>query len=187
MIKGAFGPMPMDYFVWLARGGGRIFVIDTGFNAEVAKQRRRNYLRCPVETLAAFDIDAAHVKDVFLTHLHYDHAGNFDRFAHARFHLQERELACATGRYMLYPRLSHSFEVEDAGKRSCARYIGAVAARRRDLDQMARCCREYQAALGRRVPDPLPGARAPPFVPVLPMMPVPPSIPHRLAAGCECR
>ncbi|MFC7695763.1 MBL fold metallo-hydrolase [Bradyrhizobium sp. GCM10028915] len=86
MIKGAFGPMPMDYFVWPARGGGRIFVIDTGFNAEVAKQRRRNYLRCPVETLAAFDIDAAHVKDVILTHLHYDHAGNFDRFAHARFH-----------------------------------------------------------------------------------------------------
>jgi ribonuclease BN (tRNA processing enzyme) len=93
--------MPMDYFVWLVRGGGRIFVTDIGFNAEVAKQRRRNYLRCPVETLAAFDIDAAHVKDVILTHLHYDHAGNFDRFAHARFHLQERELACATGRYML--------------------------------------------------------------------------------------
>lgn len=55
---------------------------------------------------------------MILTHLHYDHAGNFDRFAHARFHLQERELACATGRYMLYPRLSHSFEVEDAGKQA---------------------------------------------------------------------
>jgi hypothetical protein len=31
----------------------------------------------------------------------------------ARFHLQERELTYATGRYMRYPRLSHSFEVED--------------------------------------------------------------------------
>jgi hypothetical protein len=31
------GPMPMDYFVWVARGGGRTFVIDTGFNAEVSK------------------------------------------------------------------------------------------------------------------------------------------------------
>ncbi|MGY2934907.1 hypothetical protein ACVWZ6_004509 [Bradyrhizobium sp. GM6.1] len=29
--------MPMDYFVWLVRGGGRIFVTDIGFNAEVAK------------------------------------------------------------------------------------------------------------------------------------------------------
>ncbi|MEY9568705.1 glyoxylase-like metal-dependent hydrolase (beta-lactamase superfamily II) [Bradyrhizobium ottawaense] len=107
------GPMPMDYFVWLARGGGRSFVIDTGFNAEVARQRRRNFLRCPVETLAAFDIDPADVGDVILTHLHYDHVGNFDRFPNARFHLQERELAYATGRYMQYPRLSHSFEVED--------------------------------------------------------------------------
>ena len=23
------GPMPMDYFMWLAKGGGRSFVIDT--------------------------------------------------------------------------------------------------------------------------------------------------------------
>ena len=58
------------------------------------------------------DIDANAVEDVILTHLHYDHVGNFDRFPKARFHLQERELAYATGRYMRYPRLSHSFEVE---------------------------------------------------------------------------
>ena len=107
------GPMPMDYFMWLARGGGRTFVIDTGFNAEVSKKRKRTFLRCPVETLSAFDIDAPAVEDVILTHLHYDHAGNFDRFPNARFHLQERELAYATGRFMRYPRLSHSFEVED--------------------------------------------------------------------------
>src|SRR3569832_658074 len=107
------GPMPMDYFMWLARGAGRIFVIDTGFNAEIAMRRKRTFLRCPVETLRAFDIDAIDVRDVILTHLHYDHAGNFDRFPKARFNLQERELAYATGRYMQYSRLSHSFEVED--------------------------------------------------------------------------
>ena len=89
------------------------FVIDTGFNAEVSKKRKRTFLRCPVETLGALGIDANAVEDVILTHLHYDHVGNFDRFPNARFHLQERELAYATGRYMRYPRLSHSFEVED--------------------------------------------------------------------------
>ena len=103
----------MDYFVWVARGGGRTFVIDTGFNAEVSEKRKRTFLRCPVETLGALGIDADAVEDVILTHLHYDHVGNFDRFPNARFHLQERELAYATGRYMRYPRLSHSFEVED--------------------------------------------------------------------------
>jgi len=107
------GPMPMDYFMWVASGGGRTFVIDTGFNADVAKKRKRTFLRCPVETLGAFGIDVNAVEDVILTHLHYDHAGNFDRFPNARFHLQERELAYATGRFMRYPRLSHSFEVED--------------------------------------------------------------------------
>src|SRR6266446_4184533 len=69
------GPMPMDYFMWLARGGGRTFVIDTGFNTEIANKRKRTFLRCPVQTLGAFDIDAASVEDVILTHLHYDHAG----------------------------------------------------------------------------------------------------------------
>lgn len=107
------GPMPMDYFVWVARGGGRIFVIDTGFNAEVSARRKRTFLRDPVEALAALGIDAREVADVILTHLHYDHVGNFDRFPKARFHLQERELTYATGRYMRYPRLAHSFEVED--------------------------------------------------------------------------
>ena len=71
------GPMPMDYFMWLARGGGRSFVIDTGFNAEVAARRKRTFLRCPVETLALLDVDHNTVDDVILTHLHYDHVGNY--------------------------------------------------------------------------------------------------------------
>jgi len=106
-------PMPMDYFLWVIRGEGRAIVVDTGFNAEVAAKRKRTFLRCPVEALALLNIDAADVRDVVLTHLHYDHAGNFDRFPNARFHLQEREIHYATGRYMRFPRLSHSFEVED--------------------------------------------------------------------------
>src|SRR6266566_4837281 len=120
------GPMPMDYFVWVAKGGGRTFVIDTGFNAEVSEKRQRTFLRCPVEALAALGIDGSAVEDVILTDLHYDHVGNFDRFPKARFHLQERELAYATGRYMRYPRLSHSFEVEDVCGIVRLNYAGRV-------------------------------------------------------------
>src|ERR1700693_5814120 len=107
------GPMPMDYFCWLAISDERRFVIDCGFTEEVSAQRKRTYLRNPVDALELLGVRAADVEDVIITHLHYDHVGNFDRFPKARFHLQERELTYATGRYMRYPRLSHSFEVED--------------------------------------------------------------------------
>jgi glyoxylase-like metal-dependent hydrolase (beta-lactamase superfamily II) len=107
-------PMPMDYFVWAIVGDGKAFVVDTGFTEEVSQRRGgRTYLRCPVQALEKLGVAAASVQDVILTHLHYDHAGNFDRFPAARFHLQESELNYATGRYMQYPRLAHSFEVED--------------------------------------------------------------------------
>jgi glyoxylase-like metal-dependent hydrolase (beta-lactamase superfamily II) len=107
------GPMPMDYFMWVAVGPDRVFAIDTGFTREVAERRGRRWLRCPVETLRLLSIEPDRVEDVILSHLHYDHVGNFDRFPQARFHLQEREIHYATGRYMQYPRLAHSFEVED--------------------------------------------------------------------------
>ena len=53
------------------------------------------------------------MRDVVLKHMHYDHVGNFDKFPNARFHLQEREMAYATGKYMRYPRIGNSYHVED--------------------------------------------------------------------------
>ncbi|MEI9985209.1 MAG: MBL fold metallo-hydrolase [Aliidongia sp.] len=66
-------PMPMDYFVWLIRGAGRVIAVDCGFTAEVAAQRGRNFLRCPVDALALLGVEAGAVQDLVLTHLHYDH------------------------------------------------------------------------------------------------------------------
>ena len=106
-------PMPMDYFLWVAVSPARVFVIDAGFTAETAKKRKRDFLRCPVDALRLLGVDAGKVEDVILTHLHYDHVGNFHRFPVARFHLQEPEMHFVAGRYMRYPRLAHSFEVED--------------------------------------------------------------------------
>jgi glyoxylase-like metal-dependent hydrolase (beta-lactamase superfamily II) len=121
------GPMPMDYFVWVVIGPDRRFVVDCGFTAEISARRKRTYLRDPVEALKLLDISADDVTDVILTHLHYDHVGNFDRFPQARFHLQERELAYATGKYMRHPFLSHSFEVDDVVGVVRLNYRGRVA------------------------------------------------------------
>ena len=107
------GPMPMDYFTWVIVGSDRCFLVDTGFTAETAARRKRTFLRCPIDSLRLLDIDPDAVTDVILTHLHYDHVGNFHKLPHARFHLQERELAFATGRQIRIPYFAHGFEEED--------------------------------------------------------------------------
>ena len=107
------GPMPLYYFVWLIRGAGREIVVDTGFGAATAAKRGREHLRCPTEGLRLLGVDAATVRDVIITHLHYDHVGNFDLFPAATLHLQDREMQYATGRHMCHEVFSGAYEVED--------------------------------------------------------------------------
>jgi len=107
------GPMPLDYFVWLVHGDGRDIVVDTGFSAAMALKRGRQHLRCPTEGLRLLGVDCREVKDVVITHLHYDHVGNFDLFPDATLHLQELEMQYATGRYMCEECFRGAFEVED--------------------------------------------------------------------------
>ncbi|MCB8882537.1 N-acyl homoserine lactonase family protein [Acidisoma cellulosilytica] len=107
------GPMRMDYFMWVAIGPERSFIIDSGFTAEMAIKRKREYLRCPVDALSLLGLSAENAHDVVLTHLHYDHVGNFAKFPVAQFHLQEPEIHFATGRYMRHHCINHSFEVDD--------------------------------------------------------------------------
>jgi glyoxylase-like metal-dependent hydrolase (beta-lactamase superfamily II) len=105
--------IPLAYFIWAAISNDRVVVIDTGFTARAAAQRRRTLVAEPAELLAALGIAADSVRDVVLTHLHYDHAGNLDVFPNAIFHLQETEMGYATGRYMRHARLAQAFDVED--------------------------------------------------------------------------
>lgn len=120
-------PMPMDYFVWLARSPERSYVIDTGFTAEVASKRGRQHLMCPTDGLKLLGVAAEDVTDVILTHLHYDHAGTFHKFPKARFHLQEREMTYATSHYMAHARLRHGYEVDDVVGLVKALYGGRLA------------------------------------------------------------
>lgn len=107
------GPMPMDYFVWLVRGEDRLFVVDTGFTAVVAKARARTFLRTASEGLALLGVRADTVDDVIVTHLHYDHIGGFQQFPAARFHLQDAEMSFATGRHMKDRIFSEAYDVDN--------------------------------------------------------------------------
>ncbi len=103
----------LDYFVWLARSGSRTFVVDTGFDAGVGARRGRTMLTPPDEGLARLGVDAKTVKDVVITHLHYDHVGNFGLFPAATFHLQDDEMAYATGRHMAQKSFSQAYEADE--------------------------------------------------------------------------
>jgi glyoxylase-like metal-dependent hydrolase (beta-lactamase superfamily II) len=103
----------LDYFVWVIRRSDCSFVVDTGFAEEAALRRGRELFRSPAEALKLLHMDAEQVTDVILTHLHYDHAGNLDRFPKARFHLQDREMSYATGRCMCHGILRGPFDLEN--------------------------------------------------------------------------
>jgi len=99
--------------VWVAKNADRAVVIDIGFTAESGGKRGRTLERCPIDSLSMLGVDPMTVEDVILTHMHYDHVGNFDKFPKARFHLQEPEMHYAVGRHMRYRQLARSFEPDD--------------------------------------------------------------------------
>jgi glyoxylase-like metal-dependent hydrolase (beta-lactamase superfamily II) len=103
----------MDYFVWVLKGPATAWVVDTGFNQAAADARGRRLLRNPAEAIELVGLQAADVRDVVITHLHYDHAGNCELFPSATFHLQDREMQFATGRYMAHRCMHEAYSVFD--------------------------------------------------------------------------
>src|SRR5215217_6929657 len=87
---------------------------DTAFGRKPGGLPRRLSEKPPAEAGGVVTgTDAGAVRDVIITHLHYDHAGNLELFPMATFHLQDREMAFATGRHMCSGCLRYAFEVED--------------------------------------------------------------------------
>ena len=102
--------MPMDYYVWVIRGGGRLVLVDTGFNMDMALKRKRTLLRTPAAGLKLLGIQPSEVRTVVITHFHNDHVGTFDGFPNAEFHVQDDEMVFATGRHMRYERFNRAYE-----------------------------------------------------------------------------
>ncbi|MBV9785869.1 MAG: N-acyl homoserine lactonase family protein [Acidisphaera sp.] len=105
-------PMPIDFYVWVIRNAARTIVVDTGFDTKEAERRGRTLRHLPRECLAMAGIDATAVRDVIITHMHFDHAGTIEHFPNATFHLQDAEMAFATGRYMAHKNFTLPFTAE---------------------------------------------------------------------------
>jgi glyoxylase-like metal-dependent hydrolase (beta-lactamase superfamily II) len=118
--------MPLDYYVWAIVGEQQTFVLDTGFTPELGTRRGRKTVRPVADGLKAIGIDPATVGDVIISHMHYDHAGNIPLFPKARFHIQDAEMAFATGRCMCHPAIRAPFEAEHAVEMVRRVYDGRV-------------------------------------------------------------
>jgi glyoxylase-like metal-dependent hydrolase (beta-lactamase superfamily II) len=104
---------PLAYYVWAIVSDRRTIIVDTGFGERMAQVRGRT-ITTPVEQgLARLGIVSSAVEDVIVTHLHYDHCGNHDLFPRARYHVQDAEMAYATGRCMRHPLMRLPFEADD--------------------------------------------------------------------------
>jgi len=104
---------PLAYFIWAIVGPHGTFVVDTGFDPAMAEKRGRTLLKPIDDGLRALNIPADSVRDIIVTHLHYDHCGNHDLFPSARYHVQDVEMAYSTGRCMCHPEIRIPFEVDD--------------------------------------------------------------------------
>lgn len=83
-------------FGWLffvIRTGQRIVLVDTGFSdADMVRAFGVDYTD-PIGLLATAGIACEDVTDIIITHHHFDHADNLDRFPNARVYCNETELA----------------------------------------------------------------------------------------------
>ncbi len=101
------------YYVWVIKGPHGVFVCDTGFDEAAARERGRKIIHPVGEGLQALGVQPDKVDHVIATHMHWDHAGNYDLFPNARYHIQDTEMAYATGRCMCHQMLRIPFSERD--------------------------------------------------------------------------
>jgi glyoxylase-like metal-dependent hydrolase (beta-lactamase superfamily II) len=85
--------------IWVLKGvDGRVAIVDSGFHRDRWFQQFsvKDYVK-PSEALAPLGLRATDVTDLFLTHMHWDHAGGIDLFPSARVWIQKDEYEYYTG------------------------------------------------------------------------------------------
>jgi glyoxylase-like metal-dependent hydrolase (beta-lactamase superfamily II) len=85
--------------LWVLKGAdGRVALVDSGFHRErYFKQFTVADYISPAEAITPLGLKPADVTDIFLSHMHWDHAGGLDLFPAARVWIQKAEYDYYTG------------------------------------------------------------------------------------------
>jgi glyoxylase-like metal-dependent hydrolase (beta-lactamase superfamily II) len=95
LVAGADRSRRLDIamMIWVLRGAdGRVAVVDTGFHREQYFRQFavKDYVK-PSDAIAPLGLEPGDVTDIFLSHMHWDHAGGLDLFPNARVWIQKDE------------------------------------------------------------------------------------------------
>jgi len=101
LIAGADRSRRLDIamMIWVLKGvDGRVALVDSGFHRDqYFKQFTVKDFVLPSAAIAPLGLNPSDVTDIFLTHMHWDHAGGIDLFPAARVWLQKDEYDYYTG------------------------------------------------------------------------------------------
>jgi len=95
LVAGADRARRMDIamMVWVLKGNnGRVALVDSGFHREQYFRQFtvRDFVK-PSDAIAPLGLKPEDVTDIFLTHMHWDHAGGIDLFPSSRIWIQKDE------------------------------------------------------------------------------------------------
>jgi glyoxylase-like metal-dependent hydrolase (beta-lactamase superfamily II) len=95
LIAGADRARRLDIamMIWVLKGvDGRVAIVDSGFHRDqYFKQFTVKDFVKPSDAIAPLGLAPDQVSDIFLTHMHWDHAGGIDLFPAARVWIQKEE------------------------------------------------------------------------------------------------
>ncbi|MEO6446599.1 MAG: N-acyl homoserine lactonase family protein [Gemmatimonadaceae bacterium] len=101
LVAGADSSRRMDVavMVWALRDrGGHTVLVDAGFHRQkFLDQWKPQDYRLPSDAVRAAGIDPDSVRDIIVTHIHWDHADGVDLFPNARVWLQREEFEYYVG------------------------------------------------------------------------------------------
>lgn len=95
LVAGADRARRLDIamMIWVLKGAdGRMAIVDSGFHREQYFRQFavKDYIS-PADAIAPLGLKADQITDIFLTHMHWDHAGGIDLFPAARIWVQKDE------------------------------------------------------------------------------------------------
>jgi len=117
LIAGADPSRRLDIamMVWVLKGiDGRIALVDSGFHREQYFRQFtvKDYIT-PSDAIAPLGLKAEDVTDIFLTHMHWDHAGGIDLFPSARVWIQKEEYDYYAGDAWQGPNTHGGIDADD--------------------------------------------------------------------------